>query len=177
MFSWFLLHLPLTPHIRFRRVAAYQGDVMLIAPRRLQCQTWAAAGLPAYCYRFNTRPSGFSLEAGVAHFQEVAFVFDNTNGYGYEISGYPDPFEGMPESYFSLATLMSSSWASFIHDLDPNSFRANDTVAPQWPVYDNADPKNFVLDANVTELAYLEPDTFRADSISTILSLNSVLRR
>ncbi|EPT06072.1 hypothetical protein FOMPIDRAFT_1044541 [Fomitopsis schrenkii] len=148
---------------------------MLIAPRRFQCQTWAAGGAPAYCYRFNTRPNGASAELGVTHFQEVAFVFDNTNGYGYDV--YPNPFGGMPESYFSLAKLISSSWASFIHDLDPNSFRLHDTTTPPWPVYDNADPQDFVWDANVTELAYSEPDTYRAEGIAAILSLNRVLHR
>ena len=53
---------------------------------------------------------------------------------------YPNPFRGMPENYFSLAKLMSNSWASFIHDLDPNGLRLNNTTTPQWPVYDNADP-------------------------------------
>ena len=148
---------------------------MFIAFRRFQCQTWAAGGTPAYCYRFNTRPNGLTLETGVTHFQEVAFVFDNTEGYGYDVS--PDPFANEPSSYFALAKLMSRSWASFIHELDPNAFRANDTETPLWPVYDNADPQDFVWDANVTELAYPEPDTFRADGISTIISLSRAFRR
>ncbi|KAH9937174.1 Alpha/Beta hydrolase protein [Fomitopsis serialis] len=164
-----------THGLEYRRTSAYIGDVVYIAPRRLQCQTWAAGGTPAYCYRFNTRPNGIPIESGVTHFQEVAFVFDNTNGYGYDVT--PDPFAGVPASYFALAKLMSNSWASFIHDLDPNSFRRNDTVTPQWPVYDNADPQGFVWDANVTGLAYPEPDTFRASGISTILSFNRAFRR
>ncbi|KZT75141.1 alpha/beta-hydrolase [Daedalea quercina L-15889] len=161
--------------LEYRRTSAYAGDAVFIGPRRFQCQTWTAGGTPAYCFRFNTRPNGVPIELGVTHFQEVAFVFDNTNGYGYDVA--PDPFAGEPESYFALAKLMSNSWASFIHDLDPNSFRLNDTVTPQWPVYDNADPQDFVFDANVTELAYPESDTFRADGISTIMSLFRVYHR
>ena len=111
----------------------------------------------------------------MTHFPEVAFVFDNTEGYGYGVS--PDPFANEPPSYFALAKLMSRSWASFIHELDPNAFRANDTETPLWPVYDNADPQDFVWDANVTELAYPEPDTFRADGISTIISLSRAFSR
>ena len=109
------------------------GDAVFIANRRLQCQTWAAGGTPAYCYRFNTRPNGASLVSGATHYDEIAFVFDNTYGYGYAAS--PNPFADEPQRYYDLARLMSSSWASFIHDLDPNSFRLNGTVIPLWPVY------------------------------------------
>ena len=43
---------------QFRRSASYYGDEVFIANRRLTCQTWAAAGLSAYCYRFNAIPAG-----------------------------------------------------------------------------------------------------------------------
>ena len=102
-------------------------------------------------------------------------MLDNTRGDGYQAS--PNPFADEPRSYYDLARLMSSSWASFIHDLDPNSFRLNDTVTPLWPVYDNDDPRDLVWDADVSILAYVEPDTFRSEGISVINSLNSVFLR
>ena len=34
-----------------------------------------------------------------------------------------------------------------------------------WPVYDSADPENIVFDVNATNLAYIEPDIFRAEGI------------
>lgn len=39
----------------------------------------------------------------------------------------------------------------------------------EWPKYTLEDPKNIVFDVNVTDLAYIEPDTFRADGISFII--------
>lgn len=72
---------------------------------------------------------------------------------------------------------MSSSWASFIHDLDPNSFRLGDTVTPLWLVYGNVELRNLVWDAEVSVLAYTEPDTFRLEGISTLISLNPVFLR
>ncbi|KAI0728491.1 carboxyesterase [Fomitopsis betulina] len=161
--------------LEYRRTSAYAGDATFIAARRYQCQTWTAGGNAAYCYRFNTRPNGLSIYAGVDHFQEVSFVFDNTEGYGYDVT--PNPFGGVPESYYQLAKLMSSSWASFINSLDPNTFRADDTATPLWPVYDNNNPRDIVWDANVTGLAWVEADTFRADGINAILSLNHAFRR
>lgn len=75
---------PLPPNFRFgapegpqfRRAAAYTGDEVFIANRRLTCETWAAAGVPAYSYRFNVIPAGLQF---VDHFQEVSSVFYNVS--------------------------------------------------------------------------------------------------
>lgn len=145
----------------------------MIANRRGACQAWAANGVPAYCYRFNTRPAGVPWELGVPHFQEVSFVFDNTQGLGYDAEHMSvNPFKGEPESYFKLAKLMSSSWASFIADLDPNGFDGRYPQAEVWPQYSVDKPQNIVWDANTTALAYTEPDTWRKEGIPWIISHN-----
>lgn len=68
---------------------------------------------------------------------------------------------------------MSSSWTSFVHDRDPNSWREsyhwNGTEA-LWPKYDVANPLDFVFDANVT--SYAEPDTYRKEGIDLINANN-----
>ncbi|KAH9835521.1 Type-B carboxylesterase lipase family [Teratosphaeria destructans] len=152
-----------------RRSAAYFGDVIMIANRRGTVETWAANGVPAYSYRFNTIPAGIAWDVGVTHFQEVAFVFDNTQGLGYNAAHDTiNPFTDKPQSYDDLAKLMSSSWASFIHDLNPNNFTGRSAGAAQWPEY-SVGAENIVWDANATALAYAEPDTFRAEGIRFIL--------
>ena len=163
---------------QYRRTAAYAGDEVFIANRRLTCETWAAAGVPAYCYRFNTIPAGVTAEYGVTHFQEVAFVFNNVKGLGYAI----DPFLDKPKSYFELSKLMSCSWASFMHDLDPNSFRSSAYgakiagSADNWPKYGTGSAaQNIVWDANVT--SHAEPDTFRAAGIDLINKGNLLFLR
>ncbi|KAK5120499.1 hypothetical protein LTR85_006154 [Meristemomyces frigidus] len=153
----------------YRRSAAYFGDVVMIANRRGACEAWTANGVPAYSYRFNTIPAGLPWEIGVTHFQEVAFVFDNTNGLGYNAAhSSVNPFANKSESYTELAKLMSSSWASFIYDLNPNNFTGRHAGTPDWPVYSDG-AQNIVWDANATELAYPEPDTFRESGIRWIL--------
>lgn len=155
---------------QYRRSAAYFGDMVMIANRRGTCETWAANGIPAYCYRFNTIPAGVDWETGVTHFQEVAFVFDNTEGLGYNKEhGTINPFQDKPKSYKQLAKLMSCSWASFIYDMDPNGFDTRHASAADWPTYSMDNPQNIVFDANVTSLAYTEPDTFRKEGIKWIL--------
>lgn len=166
---------------QYRRTAAYAGDEVFIANRRLTCQTWAAANTPAYCYRFNAIPAGIPASVGVTHFQEVAFVFNNVHGLGYA----DDPFAGKPDSYLALSKLMSCSWASFVADLDPNSFRrsANQTIAgiaggaDEWPRYGmgSGAARNMVWDANVT--SYAEEDTFRKEGIDLINEGNLLFLR
>lgn len=165
----------------YRRTSAYAGDAVFIANRRLTCATWASAGVAAYCYRFNARPNGIPPETGVTHFQEVAFVFNNIDGLGYNPAvSSPDPFAGEPASYFALSKLMSCSWASFVHDLDPNSFRTSSVgaqiagMADPWPNYVEG-PMDIVWDANVS--SHAEPDTFRAAGIDLINQASLVYQR
>lgn len=40
----------------------------------------------------------------------------------------------------------------------------------EWPKYTLEDPRNIVFDVNVTDLAYTEPDTYRADGIEFIMN-------
>jgi carboxylesterase type B len=157
---------------QFRRSASYFGDSVFIAPRRLTCQTWAAAGVPAYCYRFNAIPAGIPGVIGVTHFQEVSFVFLNLMGVGYPPVSTP-PFENKTQSYRDLSKFMNSNWVSFVHDLDPNAWREGGVwngSEELWPIYDNANPQDYVFDANVT--SHAEPDTWRKEGIELINANN-----
>ncbi|KAL4819912.1 Alpha/Beta hydrolase protein [Aspergillus spinulosporus] len=103
----------------FRQSAAYFGDQVFIASRLKTCQAWAAHASPAYCYRFNTKPATSSWVEGVAHFSDVAFVFNNLNGQGYDVN--PFAVGNLTHKYIELSYLMAGSWASFVSDLDPNT--------------------------------------------------------
>ncbi|KAK0650346.1 Cholinesterase [Lasiodiplodia hormozganensis] len=143
---------------QYRRSAAYYGDHYFVGNRRLTCERWAEHGLPAYCFRFNAIPNGATA---AAHFQEVAFVFNNILGTGYNEPISSKPFENRGQNYVDLAKFMSASWASFFVDLDPNGYnlQGNATVE-KWEPYDVASPKDMVFHANVT--SYIEDDTYRA---------------
>jgi carboxylesterase type B len=158
---------------QFRRSASYFGDAVFIALRRLTCQTWAAAGIPAYCYRFNAIPAGIPPTIGVTHFQEVSFVFLNLMGVGYLPAAVP-PFTNKTQNYRDLSRFMSSSWVSFVSDLDPNAWREGAGVwngtEEYWPQYDVADPKDYVFDANVS--SHAEADTYRKEGMDLINANN-----
>ncbi|KEF50996.1 uncharacterized protein A1O9_12950 [Exophiala aquamarina CBS 119918] len=115
---------------QWRRLVAFSGDFEFAGPRRLQCQSWSRHNVSAYCYRFNAVPSGYPPEIGSAHFDEVAFVFNNLDGLGYAIN----PFQDQPQSYTDLSDLMTRMWVSFIHDGSPNQHGVLDYE--EWPIYD-----------------------------------------
>ncbi|KAH6700606.1 lipase 2 [Leptodontidium sp. MPI-SDFR-AT-0119] len=149
--------------LQYKRSSAVIGDSIMHAPRRFMNQIWAANNLSSYSYRFNVVPNGILYSAGSNHFKEVAFVFDNTDGVGYvELAG-THPFANKPASYKNLAGLMASMWSSFISTLDPN---ISGSSHPSWPTYGNFSGQNYVFDANVTALAYVEEDIWRAEAIN-----------
>ncbi|MCJ1250311.1 hypothetical protein MMC30_007537 [Trapelia coarctata] len=173
---------PASLGLQYRRSSAYAGDALIIASRRLTCQTWASRNVPAYCYRFNAIPNGAPYTVGATHFVEVAFVFLNFDGLGYNgVNGLAgNPFAGKPESYKDLAYLMASSWASFVTDLDPNGFRKGNTGVAgrteRWPVYGKGrEASGYVFDANVS--SYAEPDSFRGEGTALINSAAIAFQR
>ncbi|KAJ5965745.1 hypothetical protein N7481_012459 [Penicillium waksmanii] len=151
---------------QWRRTSAFAGDFVMHANRRRQCEAWTEASTPAYCYRFNVRSADVPILSGATHFEEVSFVFHNIAGLGYH---YGKPFAGVPQSYIDLSYMMTSMWASFIHDLNPNSGVVNQSI--HWGVYDKEKPLDLFLDANTT--SHMEPDTWRKEGIDYI---NSVAR-
>ncbi|KAH7348648.1 triacylglycerol lipase [Rhexocercosporidium sp. MPI-PUGE-AT-0058] len=152
--------------VQWKRAASYIGDLRQHASRRFQAQKWAEYNATAYSYHFNVFTAGFDATIGVGHFTEVAFMMYNIGGRGYMNEVATNPFEGKPETYKQLAKVMSRMWASFIVDLDPNNAAAG---CVNWPKYTLDDPKNIVFDANVTNLAYAESDTYRAEGIAYII--------
>jgi len=148
---------------QFRRSATYFGDVSIIASRRKTCEVWAANNLPVYSYRFDVLPDGADVNMAVTHFAEVSFVFNNYVGVGYRVP----PFAS--KSMTEVANFMTNSWLSYVYHLDPNEWRKTikwSGLEPQWPVYNNSNPTNFVFDSNRT--SYLEPDVFRKEAIKLI---------
>lgn len=108
---------------QWKRSAAYAGDLLLHASRRLTSQMWAQNNASLWSYHFNVLVNGVSPLKGSVHFQEVAFVFDNTQGLGYENVESVNPFAGEPASYYQLAQTMSRMWVSFVTELDPNALQ------------------------------------------------------
>jgi carboxylesterase type B len=154
------------PHgAQWRRAATYLSDAIFIATRRRVSEMWAKYRVPVYSYRFNAIPALVPAHIGVGHFKEIAYVFQNFPGVGY----WPDEQNtliGRPKSHYDLAEFMSSSWISFIHDLDPNTYRSRPSNIEKWQPYDLRSPKNMVFDANVT--SHLEADTWRREGIKLI---------
>lgn len=104
---------------------------------------------------------------GATHFQEVAFVFDNTNGEGYTTN----PFGNQPAAYPALAKSMSNAWVNFITGLDPNGATGLGIEGVDaWPVYNTTDGggvgKVVMFDTNGSSLVL---DSYRAEGINWMI--------
>lgn len=166
--------------LQWRRTNAYVGDLMMHANRRRQCEAWAETGTPAFCYRFNVRSADADYLQGSMHFEEVAFVFKNIEGRGYH---YGKPFRGVPESYVQLSQVMTSMWAAFIHDLDPNLAAGavdggGGSDGLRWDSYGQDNPVDLLFDADANATtSRMEADTWRKEAIDYINSNADVYGR
>jgi carboxylesterase type B len=96
--------------LQFRRLGAYFGDLVVHQARRSTTIAWSNFNIPSYAFRFDVTVAGVTQIIGATHFQEVAFVMNNTQGQGYAIN----PFANETLPFFELAIQMSRSM-SFTH--------------------------------------------------------------
>ncbi|UPL01403.1 hypothetical protein LCI18_012337 [Fusarium solani-melongenae] len=147
-------------------VSLLLGDLLFTAGRRIAAEAWARNGVDAYSYRFDTVPAGVDpTTMGACHFSEVAFVFHNTEGGGYE----NDPFDirdiSLRQKYLDLSNLMSRMWISFVNTGSPNHHGVPG-FPTFWPKYSNIQPQNMVF--NAKDGVTLEPDNYRTEGITLI---------
>ncbi|KAK2757275.1 hypothetical protein FQN54_004789 [Arachnomyces sp. PD_36] len=144
---------------QYKRGAAIAGDISMHAGRRATVNYHSKhSQQPVYSYRFDQPPwNGVDLLIAPApplfasHYIEIPFVFDNPNNNTNWIGPYP--------SFKHLADIMSRSWISFTHDLDPNGHQIADV--PYWPDYREV-KGNMVFNANET---WVEKDDWREDQL------------
>ncbi|KAJ9151823.1 Carboxylic ester hydrolase [Pleurostoma richardsiae] len=150
---------------QWKREVAFHTDAVETASRRKVLDTWAAAGGTAYSTRINLLPLGQPAAIGSSHAVELAFVFNNVDG-----SGYNDELR-------STSALMSRVWASFVSDLNPNHHKA--CGVPNWQAWNTTNSDgvgtNFVFNSNGTvgtSTTYLELDDYR---LAQTRYLNSIM--
>lgn len=114
------------------KVSLYVGDYQFNAGRRRVTQLWDQYGVPAYSYRFDVVPNGIPSETlGVAHFQEISFVFRNLDGVGYKANPLESTSTELQQKYRNLSTLMSGMWINFATTLSPNGHHGKFTHLQQ----------------------------------------------
>lgn len=116
-------------------------------------------------------PAGVPVTHAAAHFQEVAFVFDNTQGLGYATNPFGAANTTTHTAFVALARTMSNAWVNFFVGLDPNGGAAAwEEGGIGWPVYNATEGggvgRNIVFAA---EGSYTEWDDFRAEGIQWMI--------
>ncbi|KAH9221753.1 Alpha/Beta hydrolase protein [Leptodontidium sp. 2 PMI_412] len=151
----------------YKRGAAIVGDEVIHAGRRFMTKYYASLGSkrrkPVYSYRFDQAPWDNTEEivATVApvystHYSEICFVFNMHPSASINNTNWIGPY---PE-YYELSKLMSRSWISFVHDLDPNNHGVRGV--PKWQEYSKS-PSNIVFRVNRTEV---ELDNWRSEQLA-----------
>lgn len=150
--------------LAWRRGAAIGGDMVMHSGRRKMCEVYAGtAGQDVYSYRFDTRLWNKTELAGIQHFDNVAFSFQNITG----LLG-PSPTY---DNDLRIARSVAVAYISFVHNLDPNppsAWNIEENVdllpLPTWPKYSLEEPTNMVL--NATAGPFVEADTWRKEGIA-----------
>ncbi|KAG9236528.1 Alpha/Beta hydrolase protein [Amylocarpus encephaloides] len=165
-----------------RRMQAYFGDVVEHSPRRGANVAWAEHGVPSYSYRFDVTVNGVPNYIGATHFQEVAFVYNNTQGHGYATNPFGNLTAEETQRFGRLAREMSRGWVGFIVGGEP---RSGVEGGVEWPVYEGrrwrwrggrkggegwggrAEGRNIVFSVNGTG-SYVERDSYRSEGMRFI---------
>ncbi|KAF5392122.1 hypothetical protein D9757_003310 [Collybiopsis confluens] len=135
-----------------KRSFAIFGDVVMHAGRRFLASAMANQTQSVFTYRFNQIPDNTTIEVGVQHFQEVAYVFSNPLPTQNPLSQRSGDVE--------LANQMTSYWISFVVNQNPNHSDVDGAVT--WPDY-RSGPKNIVFNRHGNTV---EDDNYRAAGIA-----------
>jgi carboxylesterase type B len=132
--------------------------------RRRANLAFAKQGLPSWSYRFDVVLPGLPGFIGATHFQEVAFVFDNTRGVGYEAN----PFANNTETLVALAKTMSTAWVNFITGQDPNGSKGLSLPGGvTWPAYNTTAGGGVGQNLVWTDKgSFVEMDRWRAEGMN-----------
>lgn len=149
--------------LEWRRGAAIGGDMVMHSGRRKMCEVYAGtAGQDVYSYRFDTRLWNQTALAGIQHFDNVAFSFQNITGLLGPSPAYDDDLR--------IARSVAVAYVSFVYNLDPNppgqwdvDGKVDRLLLPEWPAYSLDSPTNMVLNATGP---WVEADTWRKEGIA-----------
>jgi len=151
---------------QYKRGAAIVGDSVIHAGRRYTTEYYSSlpskVRQPVYSYRFDQTPwNGVEeLVATVApvystHYSEICFVFAIDSSVSQGNTNWIGPYK----NFTDLATLISRSWVSFVHDLDPNAHGCGGVA--KWPEYSSSH-SNFVFKVDDS---FVEKDDWREEQL------------
>ena len=141
-----------------------------------------------YSYRFDVVPHGSNpVILGAAHFHEIAFVYNNFRGLGYDVNPFESPFPGVAHGLTALGIEMSTRWITFVNTFSPNPpgvicrlsrwpcgrlIDGAGKAGTSWPLYGNGTGQNLLFQLNDTSV---EPDTWRKGPIRRMIEAYSEL--
>ena len=172
----------------YGRSTLLAGDIKFISQRRYTSELWNRFGVPVYSYRFDVVPHGSNpVILGAAHFHEIAFVYNNFRGLGYDVNPFESPFSGVAHGLTALGVEMSTRWITFVNTFSPNPpgmicrlsrwqcsrlIDGAGKAGTSWPLYGNGTGQNLLFQLNDTSV---EPDRWRKGPIRRMIEAYSEL--
>ncbi len=104
-------------------VVGINSEARRLAANALADRRVASGAAPTYMYFFTWESDFLGGLYKASHAMEIPFAFDNTDDV---------PMTGERADKHELAALMSSAWATFARNGDPNG-----PGLPQWPAFDS----------------------------------------
>jgi len=136
--------------------SAVAMDTMMVEPARFVVSMMAAAGAPAYEYRFPYVAESMRKQwKGAPHATEIPFVFDTVT------ARYTDKLTAQDEKTGAAA---NEYWVEFAKTGDPGS-----AGGPRWPPY-NADQDMLLNFTESGPVAEADPWKARLDLVSGVAS-------
>ena len=144
----------------FERVKKVIGDIEMNAAQRLVCGSFSTS---ATCFNFifNVTPAWQrDSRVGVPHGAEIASLFQNLDGLGFDRNS----LHGKGPGYYEMSSLMGTMWAGFITTLDPNAVLKQGVY--NWPRYESVNRHTLVFDE--VNVGLTIQDTYREDALRYI---------
>lgn len=162
-----------TVGVLYKRANTIFTDVVFKAATRYGAKLWQQhKSSNTYIYNANTTITKGPNYFGAAHGFELAYMFYDINGTGWQGDSPPflggNPFEGRTQPYLDLAAVMSGMWVGFMNNGVPHydgrklsHCLVQDTPSPlprlvantksepvpEWPPYKGEDPMIMNFDA------------------------------
>ncbi|KAJ8523236.1 hypothetical protein ONZ45_g337 [Pleurotus djamor] len=143
---------------QFKRMSALLTDVAFAAPYRAQALAFSGVGVKTYGYLFTEPHSRRPPYMGVAHANEIPFVYGNVT------------LEPVAQPVKHLSNIMMDYWLSFSSVLHPNDGKGLDR--PKWVEYTPRSRLIMKFDSRGTRIM---KDDFREKNIQYIMDNSKVL--
>ncbi|KAH6628991.1 Alpha/Beta hydrolase protein [Boeremia exigua] len=166
-------HLNATVGYQYRRLSTIMTDAIWKAGVHFTAEQWNVHNKSeVFVYNAEVPFSTVPQWVGASHGFDLAYMFNNVNGSGWEGTHPPwegpNPLEGLGQPSLDLARDMSAMWVGFINSGVP---KYDQQTSPEWPAYRESDQQIYYFAAGPTGLNNTVGKEQRVSNLKLMASL------